>query len=65
MEKSTNSIAFDLCENYTIGRGSRVALMLPRDYHFVELILSLNKIGATYVPIDLLYPVNRIEHAEY
>ena len=62
LEKSSNSIANDLYENHNIGPGSRVALMLPRDYHFPELVLALNKIGAAYVPIDLLFPVNRIEH---
>ena len=36
--------------------------MLHRNYHFPELVLALNKIGAAYVPIDLLFPPNRIEH---
>ncbi|WP_407422907.1 amino acid adenylation domain-containing protein [Methanobrevibacter sp.] len=62
LEKSSNSIAKDLYENHNIGPGSHVALMLHRNYHFSEFVLALNKIGATYVPIDLLFPVNRIEH---
>ena len=62
LEKSSNSIAYDLKENYNIGHGSRVALMLPRNYHFPELVLALNKIGATFIPIDLFYPLKRIEY---
>ena len=62
LEKSSNSIANDLYENHNINPGSRVGLMLPRNYHFHELVLALNKIGAAYVPIDLSFPINRIEH---
>ena len=62
LEKSSNSIAHDLSERYGIGLGDSVALMLPRTYHFPELVLALNKIGSFYIPIDLLVPVKRIEH---
>ena len=62
LERSSNSIANDLKENYGICPGSRVALMLMRDYHFPEMVLALNKIGATFVPIDLFYPIKRIEY---
>ena len=36
--------------------------MLPRTYHFPELVLALNKIGATFIPVDLFYPLKRIEY---
>ena len=49
-------------ENYGIVLDSVVALMLPRDYRFPELVLALNKIGAVFVPIDPSYPIKRIEH---
>ena len=62
LEKSSNSIANDLHELYDIGLGSRVALMLPRTYHVPELMLALNKIGATFIPIDIFYPIKRIEY---
>ena len=62
LEKSSNSIAYDLRENYGIRKGSRVALMLHRNYHYPELILALNKIGAVYIPIDLFFPIKRIEY---
>ena len=62
LDSSSNSIANDLKENYGIGLDSIVALMLPRDYRFPELVLALNKIGAIFIPIDPSYPIKRIEH---
>lgn len=62
LEKSSNSIAYDLHNRFDIGPNSFVALMLPRCYHYPELVLALNKIGATFIPIDVDYPVKRIEH---
>lgn len=62
LELSTNSIAHDLRDNYGIGLGNHVALMLPRSYHYVEMFLSLNKIGVPFIPIDPSYPIKRIEH---
>ena len=62
LEKSSNSIAYDLQNNYDIDINKPVALMLPRNYHFPELVLALNKIGVAFIPVEPLYPVNRIEH---
>ena len=62
LEKSTNSIANDLHENYEMKPGGCVGIMLPRNYHFPELVVALNKINVAYVPIDLSFPINRIEH---
>ena len=62
MEKSSNSIAWDLVNNYGVSEGDCVALMMPRNYHFPELVIALNKIGAVIIPISFSYPVKRIEH---
>jgi len=62
LEKSSNSIAYDLNKNHKIGFASPVGLMLPRSYHFPEFVLALNKIGAVIIPIDTEYPIKRIEH---
>ncbi|WP_461461168.1 AMP-binding protein, partial [Methanobrevibacter sp.] len=62
LEFSSNSIANDLLENYGVGLDSVVALILPRDYRFSELVLALNKIGAVFIPVDPSYPIKRIEH---
>ena len=61
LEKSSNSIAHDLHDNYGIDFGFPVGLMFKRDYHFPEMVLALNKIGAVVIPIDTEYPTKRIE----
>ena len=62
LESSSNSIAYDLNNNYDINIGDNISLMLPRDYHYPELVLALNKIGAAFIPIDPNYPLKRVEH---
>ncbi len=62
LEHTSNSIAHDLQNNYNISLGNHVGLMLPRNYHFPELVLALNKLGACFIPIDNSYPDKRIEH---
>ena len=62
LEKTSNSIAYDLQERYGVKKGTPVCLMLPRTYYFPELVLALNKIGAYYIPVDPKYPIKRIEH---
>ncbi len=62
MEKSSNSVAYDLKYNYGVDFGDCVGLMVPRNYHFPELACALNKIGAVFTPIDPIYPSKRIEH---
>lgn len=62
LERSSNSVAYDLSNNYDLNLGDCVGLMLPRDYHFPELVLALNKMGVAFIPIDTDYPVKRIEY---
>ena len=62
LEQSSNSIANDLSNDYGISLGEVIAVMLPRDYHFPEIVLALNKIGAAFVPIDSEYPLKRMQH---
>lgn len=44
-----------------IGRGDRVAILLPRGVDAVVAILAALKAGATYLPVDLSYPPARIQ----
>ena len=62
LEKSSNSIVYDLITNHNIDSHDAIALMIPRNYHYLEMVLSLNKMGIPFIPIDPLYPLNRIEH---
>src|SRR5690349_21376859 len=44
-----------------IGPESYVALALPRSTELIIAILATIKTGAAYMPIDLAYPIDRIE----
>lgn len=62
LERSTNSIASDLQNNYDIDLNRPVTLMLPQDYHFPEMALALNKLGVAFIPVDPSYLLKRIDY---
>jgi amino acid adenylation domain-containing protein len=43
-----------------IGPGSTVAVHVRRDQHLVSALLALLTVGATYLPLDLSYPPQRL-----
>ncbi|WP_415270932.1 amino acid adenylation domain-containing protein [Gordonia amicalis] len=45
-----------------IGRGSLVALVIPRSVDLMVAIWAVTKTGAGYVPIDPDYPADRVTH---
>lgn len=45
-----------------VGKGSRIALLLQRNYYPIAIIIALLKAGYSYVPIDSSYPVPRIQY---
>ena len=45
-----------------VGPGDRVAVSLPRGFDLMAAILATLKVGAAYVPVDPLYPAQRIEY---
>ncbi len=59
LEARANRIAHWLRSN-NIGRGSLVAVLLPRSPDAFASILGVLKSGAAYVPIDADYPQSRI-----
>ena len=62
MDYSSTGIACILQNDFHIAPNTFIGLMLPRNYHFPELALSINKIGAIFVPIEPDYPTKRINH---
>ncbi len=45
-----------------VGRGDRVALMLPQGFHTAIAHVAIYKLGAIAVPLALLFGVEAIEH---
>jgi amino acid adenylation domain-containing protein len=62
LERLSNSVAHDLSMNYGISRGDPICIMLPRTYHYPNVVLALNKLGAYFTPLDPIYPAQRIEY---
>ncbi len=44
-----------------IGSGDRVGICLDRTFDFVAVILGIWKIGAIYVPLNRIFPVDRLK----
>ncbi len=45
-----------------VGRGDRVAIMLPRSTEVYVTLLAILKTGAAYVPLDPDYPSDRVQY---
>jgi amino acid adenylation domain-containing protein len=52
-------IAHVLRSKHQVGRGDRVAVLLPRDITLVPALLGVLRTGAAYVPVDTSYPLAR------
>ncbi|WP_398654162.1 AMP-binding protein, partial [Streptomyces parvulus] len=45
-----------------VGRGSFVAVKLPRSVELIVALLAITRAGAAYVPVDPEYPAERVAH---
>src|SRR5260370_42324987 len=59
LESRANRLARHL-RGRGVGRGSIVAMLLPRSVDAYAALLGILKSGAAYVPIDPEYPANRL-----
>lgn len=59
LDRRANALAQHLV-SLGIGRGSCVGICLRRDIDLIATMLAVLKTGATYVPLDPNYPVDRI-----
>lgn len=61
LEEKANKLANCLVNNGVLV-GDSIALMLQRSEEVVVAMLAILKVGAAYVPIDPLFPTDRIEY---
>ncbi|MEM9821143.1 MAG: amino acid adenylation domain-containing protein [Bacteroidota bacterium] len=62
LNQQANHLAQYLRQQYQVGQGDFVAMLLPRSEWAIVATLAILKTGATYVPIDLKYPQERKQH---
>ncbi|HTE25189.1 amino acid adenylation domain-containing protein, partial [Flavitalea sp.] len=55
-----NRLAHGLRQRYDIAPEDRIVIMAPRSEKIIIALLAVLKAGAAYVPLDLDYPVERI-----
>ena len=60
LHKKVNSLAAYL-KNQGIGRQDRVCLITSHSFETIIGILAILKVGATYIPIDENYPIQRVK----
>lgn len=61
LDQRANQLAHMLAQ-WGIGAGASVGLCLPRGPDFVVLMLAASKVGAAFVPMDPVYPVETLLH---
>ncbi|MEM0941335.1 MAG: amino acid adenylation domain-containing protein [Bacteroidota bacterium] len=62
LNKLSNQVAYYLQEEYIIGRGDFVCLLMDRSEKMMIALLGILKSGAAYVPISIDYPEARIKY---
>lgn len=62
LDEMSNSVAHYLRDNEKINKGDIIGIKLNRSVELISAILGVAKIGATYLPIDPTFPIDRIEY---
>jgi amino acid adenylation domain-containing protein/FkbH-like protein len=62
LNERANQLAHGLREDYGIGLGDIVSLMMDRSEWMIIGLLGILKSGGTYLPIDIAYPPRRIDY---
>lgn len=64
LNEQSNQVAHYITQQFNIGTGDFVGVKLERNELLVVVLLGILKSGATYVPIDIQYPQERIAYIE-
>ena len=60
--KQLDTLSNNIGTALTLGKGSKVGLFLSRSSKIIATVLGVWKSGKAYVPIDIKYPVGRIQY---
>ncbi|MBK0379127.1 non-ribosomal peptide synthetase [Mucilaginibacter segetis] len=61
LNEKSNQLAHALIK-FGLNKGDRVALLVDRSEKLVVALLAIMKAGGAYIPLDPLFPVNRINY---
>ncbi|WP_459209776.1 amino acid adenylation domain-containing protein [Aquimarina rhabdastrellae] len=64
LNQEVNQLANFIVEKQNVKRGDHLGIKLPRNEKIIVAILAALKLNATYVPIDIDYPEERIRFIE-
>ncbi|AXG70733.1 tyrocidine synthase 3 [Kordia sp. SMS9] len=64
LNEKVHQLAYFLINDKNVAQGDYVGIKLERNQHLLIAILAALKAGATYVPIDVTYPKDRIDYIE-
>ncbi|HKX86732.1 MAG TPA: amino acid adenylation domain-containing protein [Flavobacterium sp.] len=64
LNEQANQLAQFLRDKYKINPDDLIGIKLDRSDKMIVVILGILKSGAAYVPIDVTYPIERIEYIE-
>ncbi|MEW7293170.1 amino acid adenylation domain-containing protein [Aquimarina sp. 2304DJ70-9] len=61
LNDEANKFATYLANQYDTKPGDLIGIMLEREHYLIPAVLGVLKAGATYVPIDVSYPEERVK----
>ncbi|SDI25417.1 amino acid adenylation domain-containing protein/natural product biosynthesis luciferase-like monooxygenase domain-containing protein [Chryseobacterium taeanense] len=60
LDEKSNQFALFITDKYNVKQGDIVGILLDREEYLIPVILGILKIGGAYLPIDTIYPLDRI-----
>ncbi|CAL2089885.1 protein of unknown function [Tenacibaculum sp. 190524A02b] len=61
LHERSNKIANVLHQKYNVNYGDKVGVLLQRNEYLILSLLAIHKAGASYIPLDVNYPEDRIK----
>lgn len=62
LDDLSSRLAFVLTNRFGVTKGDRVAIMQPNSIQHLIVFLAVNKLGATYSPVNVMYTPRELEY---